>query len=283
MAEAIKTESRGRMEIQIFPNSQLGSNAAMIEQVRLGSIQFFQSANPDYGTVVPVAQIDSIAMLFSSREQGLDTLDGQLGAYIRTQFAAKGMHAFEKASSLGFRHVINSIRPVRTADDCAGLKLRAAPAPISVEFWKTLGVTPVNLPTTEVYPALTTKLVDGMETPLSSIEAFKWNEPTKYLSTTAHTFNGAWIVANAEAFNALPLDLQTVVSRNMQKAALGMRADFVALDRAAPDRLRAKGMVVNAVDAAGIRSRLSTYYARWKNEFGATVWSLLEAKVGKLG
>ena len=283
MAHAVKSETNGRMVIDIYPNSVLGSQTSMLAQLRLGSIQLFSAASLNLGSVIPVASIDSIGFAFSSPERGWRALDGPLGAYLRQEFEAKGLHVFERCFENGMRQITSSSKPIRGLDDLAGFKLRTAPSPVFVDFFRALGAAPVALDATELYPALQTHIVDGQETPILIIESYRLYEVQRFVSLTNHIWSASWLTANGDAWKALPADIQAVVSRNAAKYALLARRDMQIAAVSVVDKLKRQGMAVNAPDTAPMKARMSGYYAKWKNELGTTAWSLLEASVGRLG
>jgi len=281
MAAAVKAETNGRLEIRVFPNSELGSDQAMIGQLRLGSIQL--ACFGTFESVVPVFQVPRIGFAFSSPKQALAAMDGPLGNYIRNEFTAKGMYAFEKSFNAGMLQVATSTKPVRTADDFAGIKLRTQPAPILIDLFRTLGASPINVALAETYTALSTHLVDAVTFQVYYVQAYRMFEMLKYLSFTNHAWNGETMAANADAWKALPPDIQTTLKQNAAKYTLLARNDSFQLEAAYTDKLKREGMAINTADSASIRARLGSYYARWKNEFGSTVWGLLEASAGRLG
>jgi tripartite ATP-independent transporter DctP family solute receptor len=283
MAAAVKAETNGRMQITVFPNGILGSQSGQISQLRLGSIQLLNTNHGSFSTIIPVAQISSIGFAFTQQDQPLELMDGALGEYIRKEFTSKGMYVFSKATQTGFRQMTSSTKPIRTVDDFTGFKMRVLPAPIYVDLFKALGAAPAPIDANEMYTALQTHLVDGQENSLQAIEAYRLPEVQHYLSITNHVWSGSWVVANTDAWNALPADIRAVVERNQAKYALLERRDQVHMNDSLADKLRRQGMVFNNSDVAPMRARLGAYYAKWKSEFGATAWSLLEARVGKLG
>ena len=280
MCNAIKAESKGRLQITVFANSTLSSQASMLAQLRLGSIHFMNQAHSVYASIVPISQISSLGYAFSSEKLPLETMDGPLGAYIRRELEAKGIYAFEKSLVTGFREITSSIKPIRTADDFVGFKVRVIPAPIFVDLFKTLGASPLAIDANETYTALQTHLADGEETGLVGIEGFRYYEVQKYLSLTNHIWGGQWLSANLATWNALPADLQEIAKRNAVKYALLVRRDSYLMAGALTDKLHRQGLAVNVADTAGMRARLGPYYAHWKSEFGAAAWGLLEASVG---
>lgn len=283
MANAIKAETNGRLEIQTFPSSILGSQSSMIEQLRLGVIQFFMTGNAQWGTVVPPASIDTIGFAFSSQKQPCEVLDGPLGEYIRGEFASKGIYVFNKVCEVGFSQVTSSTKPIKTAADFAGFKIRTASAPIIVDLFKTLGAEPVSIGAGQMYTAMQTHIVDGSSLPLSAIETFKIYEVQKYVSITNHMWIGAWVTANAKAWAALPPDIQAVVQRNVEKYVDSERNDMYSLTDSVTKTLTSQGIAFNNCDASAMRARLGPYYSHWKSVVGSKAWDLLERAVGKLG
>ncbi len=110
-------------------------------------------------------------------------MDGDLGKFVRGQIAAKvGLVPMERIWDLGFRQITNSIKPIKSAADLAGMKLRVPGAPALVSLFKALGTHPVSMQFGEVYTSLQTKVVDGQENPMSIIDAGKFYEVQKFCS-----------------------------------------------------------------------------------------------------
>src|SRR5262249_24323347 len=89
--DRIKTQTNGRVEIEIFPNNQLGSDTDMISQLRSGAIEFFTLSGLILSTLVPVASINGIGFAWGSYDQVWPAMDGGLGAYIRAQITKAGL------------------------------------------------------------------------------------------------------------------------------------------------------------------------------------------------
>ena len=134
----------------------------------------------------------------------------------------------------------------------------------------------------ELYLALQTKVVDGQETPYSTIDVAKFNEVQKYLSVTNHMATIFWFLGNMDAWKALPASMQAIILKHAGRAAVLERRDTELQSAATADKLRRLGMVFNTADAASMRAQLKPFYGRWKTEFGSTAWGLLEKTSGKL-
>jgi len=281
ICDAVKNETNGRLELTLFPNGALGNAASLLEQLRLGSIQFFTGSA--FSSIVPSFQITNLGFAYKSSKQALDAMDRRVGAYIRKELAAKGIYAFDRSWDDGFRQITSSVKPIRAASDLVGFKVRTQPSPIIIELFNTLGASAVPLDANQLYTGLQTHIVDGQESALPYIDATKLYEVQRYVSITNHVFTNGWLAANGDAWNALPSDIQESVKRNVTKFVLAQRRDAALLDASSGDNLRKHGLIFNTADTASMRAQLGSYYARWKSELGADIWRLLEASVGRLG
>lgn len=283
MWKAVKEETRGRLEVQIFPNNQLGGDTAMLTQLRSGALQFFTLDGGILQSVVPVAAIQGVGFAFKDDAEAFRAFDGALGDYVRKEIKAKGIWVFDRMWDIGMRDVTSSKGPIRTAEDLANFKIRTPPGKLWVDLFKAFGASPTAINFSEVYTALQTKVVDGQENPPAIIQVARLFEVQKYLSITNHMWSAWHLLANMQAWNALPKDIQAVVTRNAAKYAVLQRRDSQLLNETLVDKLRREGMIVNTADVSGFRPRLANFYKQYKAEFGETAWSLLEQTSGKLG
>jgi TRAP-type transport system periplasmic protein len=284
-AEAIRQESSGRMEIQLFPNSQLGGDTDMLSQLRTGAIQMFNLSGLILATYVPVAAINGIGFAFKDYPQVWAAMDGTLGAYVRGAIAKTGLYAFDNMWDNGYRQVTSSTHPINAPDDLKGFKIRVPVSPLWTSMFKSLGASPTSININEVYSALQTRIVEGQENPLSLIDLFKFYEVQKYVSLTNHMWDGFWTLANARAWAELPKDLQQIVARNINGAALKEREDVRRLNDSMQGELARKGLVSNETDTEKFRAVLrgAGFYADWKQKYGPQAWAALEQQVGSLG
>jgi TRAP-type transport system periplasmic protein len=283
--DKIKEESSGRMEIALFPNSQLGGDTDMLSQLRTGAIQMFNLSGLILATYVPVASINGIGFAFKDYGQVWPAMDGALGAFIRGAIEKAGLTAFDKMWDNGYRQVTSSTHPINAPQDLKGFKIRVPVSPLWTSMFKALGASPTSININEVYSALQTKVVEGQENPLSLINLFKFYEVQKYVSFTNHMWDGFWTLANTAAFTGLPKDLQEIVARNVNAAALKEREDIRKLNESLQGELTQKGMTFNTTDTAKFRATLreAGFYSEWKQKYGAEAWAALEKQVGGLG
>jgi tripartite ATP-independent transporter DctP family solute receptor len=282
--ERIKQETNGRVEIQIFPNNQLGGDTDMLSQLRSGAIEFFTLSGLILATLVPVTSINGIGFAWKSYDQIWPAMDGELGAFVRGAIAKAGLFAFDKMWDNGYRNITSSTHPIATPEDLKGFKIRVPVSPLWTSMFKAFGASPASINFNEVYSALQTRVVEGQENPLSLIQIAKLYEVQKFCSLTGHMWDGFWMLANQNAWAALPADLQAIVARNWNAAGLAQREDIRKLNDSVQGDLEKKGMVFNKVDAEAFRAVLKQagFYNEWREKYGAEAWALLEKYSGKL-
>jgi TRAP-type transport system periplasmic protein len=281
----IEAETKGGLSIKPFPNSVLGGDPAMITQLRSGALEMAGMPGALMDTIVPVAAIESTAYAFKDKPTVFAAFDGDLGTIVRDEIASKtGIVTLERVWDGGFRDFTTSTKPIRRAEDLAGLKVRSASGKLRLDSLRSMGASPTVLATPEVYTALQTHIVDGLEAPLVTIQSQRWFEVQKYASLTHHMWNGYWIVIGGDKWKSLPAAYQASMRKNLNAAALLQRRDVDVLTGSVQDKLARQGLAFNACDRGSIKATLTAngYYKRWHAEFGDAAWSALEKYAGKL-
>ena len=283
-AARIKQQTGGRVEINIFPANQLGSDTDTLSQLRNGAVEFFTLSGLILSTLVPVASINGVGFAFRDYDQVWAAMDGKLGAFVREEIGKRGLVAFEREWDNGYRQITSSTRPIRTPGDLNGFKIRVPMSPLWTSMFRAFGASPIAINFSETYSALQTKLADGQENPLAVIDTAKLYEVQTYLSVTDHMWDGFWFLANRRALEALPDAAQEIVRREFNRSAVQQRADVAKLNLTLEGALKQKGMQFIATDPAEFRAALKKagFYAEWRGKYGAPAWELLEDAVGSL-
>ncbi len=283
-AEAIRKDTGGKVDLQVYPASQLGSEPDMISQTRPGGIDFMSTAGTNLQTLVPTAGINGVAFAFKDYATVWAAMDGELGAHVRGALAKVNLHAFEKCLDNGYRNITSSTRPINTPDDLKGFKIRVPGIALWVSMFKALGASPTVVPFGELYSALQTKVVDGQENPLALIQSAKLYEVQKFCSLTGHTWDGHFIFANAKKLQALPKEVQASITKHFTDAALKQREDIARLNVEAQAALTKLGITFNKPDPAPFRKVLqgAGFYTEWQKKYGDEVWAKLEKYSGPL-
>jgi TRAP-type transport system periplasmic protein len=282
MAEAINRETGGEFRLAVFPESRLGPDPEMFADLRAGALEFFM-AGATLGEVAPTSALPLLPFAFTQSKAVFAALDGALGDQIRRELAQNGLHAFRRCWQNGFHHLTTSVRPIRNADDLAGLKFRSPGGAIAADFFRSLGADAGMVPFSGMYEALKARQFDGQSDPLGVVLSLQLYEVQTYLSLTSHWWSGFTLLANATAWGALPRGVQEVVERNAERFALLQREDVERINASGAEELARRGMEVNTADTASFRARLGDFYASWRQKAGPEMWRLLESYAGEIG
>ena len=283
-AERIKQATDGRVEVNVFPNNQLGSDTDVLSQLRSGAVEFFTMSGLILSTLVPPASINGVGFAFKDYDQVWAAMDGKLGAYVRGEIGKRGLLAMERIWDNGYRQTTTSSKPITAPEDFRGVKLRVPVSPLWTSMFTALGASPASINISETYSALQTRIVDGQENPLAVIETAKFYEVQKYCSMTNHMWDGYWFLANRRAWDKLPPAAQEIVARELNKSAMDERADVAALNAGLRGKLQASGLAFNDLDPAPFRDTLKRagFFRDWQAKYGPEAWGILESQVGSL-
>src|SRR5437016_3895578 len=284
MAAAIKAETNGKFDLQIFPNNQLGSDTDMLSQIRSGGVEFFTLSGLILATLVPAASISGIGFAFPDYDTVWKAMDGGVGAHIRGEITKSNLVVMDKIWDNGFRQTTSSTKPINGPEDLKGFKIRVPVSPLWTSMFRAFDAAPASINFSEVYSALQTRIVEGQENPLAIISTAKLYEVQKFCSLTNHMWDGFWFLANRRAWEKLPEDVRTIVAKNINAAAVKEREDVAKLNAGLQQELAGKGLTFNQPNVTPFREKLRSagFYAEWKGKYGEQAWELLEKSVGKL-
>jgi tripartite ATP-independent transporter DctP family solute receptor len=283
-ANHIKAATQGRVQVQVFPNNELGDDTHTLSEVRSGAIQMMALGDNILATLVPSAAIDNIGFAFKTVQTAWNALDGKVGDMVRADITKAGLHPIHRIWDVGFRQVTTSTKAIMTPKDLDGFKIRVPPSPISLSLFKYLGAAPTSLNMSELYTALQTKVVDGQENPLSFIETQKFYQVQKYCAMTNHMWVGYWMLVNGPYWHSMPAHYRKIVEDVFNAQALKQRTASNNLNNSLEGKLKSQGLVFNTTDTAAFQSVLikSGFYKDWQAKFGPALWSALESYTGKL-
>src|SRR5580692_5850214 len=161
MAAAIKQDTNGAFDLQIFPSSQLGSDTDTLSQIRSGGVESFTLSGLILATLVPAASINGMGFAFPDYDTVWKAMDGDLGAYVRGEIAKTSLFALEKIWDNGFRQTTSSSKPITGPADYKGFKIRVPVSPLWTSMFKAFDAAPASINFNEVYSALQTRIVEG--------------------------------------------------------------------------------------------------------------------------
>ncbi|MDI3517132.1 MAG: TRAP-type transport system periplasmic protein [Thermotogota bacterium] len=242
--------SGGKIKVELYPSAQLGDQRASIELLVQGMIQGADVASGVFASLMyPPLEIVDMPFLFSSYEVAYLALGPYTNPFMKKlveDCAKKTGVRILNILPFGFRHILNSKRPIRTPDDLKGLKIRTMEIVPHIKMMEALGATPVPIPWTELYTSLQTGVVDGFENTPQNILQGKFYQIQKYLTLTGHVMGVGAILISEKWFQSLPDELKVAVIDAGRAAAKAYVGITLIQDALGIQELKAKGMNVYA-------------------------------------
>jgi TRAP-type transport system periplasmic protein len=231
-----------RIKFDYFPNSQLGKEADVVEQVKIGSTDMMVTGSSIWATVAPELGMLDLGYMFDSYAHVAKAMDGEAGKTLEKILADRtGVGVLGWGFHFGARSVYTK-KPAARLADLKDVKLRVLPAPAFVETFKVMGAIPTPIPVNELYTALQTGVVDGFEHDPGTCLSLKLYEITKFCFLTEHLFSPMGAFIGKRALSRIPEDLKPAFAKAAADATAEERA--IALDKTRSEIDQLKGFGV---------------------------------------
>jgi len=276
--------TQGALKVELHASGALGNDVSMTQAVRDGTLEM---TAPDSSTLAPLDKRFSAInypFTFNNESEADAILDGPWGRRLLEDLRSHGLIGLTFWEN-GFRNMTNSRRPLLTASDFTGVRMRVMQNPMLVDSFNQLGFAAVPMPFTKVYDALKNQDVDGQENPLSTILASRFYEVQKYLTVSRHVYSAHVMVISEKVWRGLAPQQQDAMRRAAQEARDFERKLNRESEADALAALKARGMVVSVIpraDAERIRNRLRSVFDRFNAEIGAGTMIELYVQLGQL-
>lgn len=236
-AELVAARSGGKIQVKLFPGGVLGPDLQGISAMQGGTLDMMVgTVNLLAGNVKEFAVLD-FPFLFRSAEEADAIVDGPIGKQLFDKLTARGVVGLAYLE-LGFRGFHIRTRPIRTAEDFGGLKLRVQPTPLYVDLVNAWGANAVPMPFPETYSALEQGAIDGMSNPLINIVDGKYYEVSRYVTITNHIYQPSWLGMSKKVWDKLSPDEQKIIKESADEARLYQRKVSRDMAAKALDELR---------------------------------------------
>ncbi len=209
-ADLVEERSNGRLKMEVFDNSTLGSERDTLEGMQMNTIQGATIVAASLAGFTDSFLVFELPFLFENSDQGRMVCDSEVGQTILDSLDEIGMKGLGFMEH-GMRNITNSVRPIETPDDLKGIKIRTMENQIHMASFSALGADPTPMAFGELFTALQQHTIDAQENPLSVITSSKFYEVQDYLSITEHVYSATPLIVSKAAFEALPEDLQEIV------------------------------------------------------------------------
>ena len=269
-AQNLKAATGDKLALTYFPNNQLGKESDVVQQVRLGAIDMMISGTSIWATAVPEIGVLDMGYLFQNADHVGKSLDGPAGAALSKLLLDRAsVNVLGYAYSLGARNVYTKA-PMKSATELRGVKIRVLPVPNFVATLKYMGAVATPIPFGEIYTALQTGVVDGLEQDAPTVLSGKFYEVAKHCMLTEHIFNPVMPVISKRAFDRIPAALQKPFLEAARDATQFQRAQAASTEAKAFEQLKALGVTVTTVDRAALTRDVSKLWTEFATQYPAT-------------
>lgn len=246
LAKDVDHKSNGRLNISVYPNSQLGSELDVINGIQLGTVDMTMSGE-SLQNWAPKAALLAVPYAIRDSKQLERVANGPIGKEIEAEITERTglvpIAWFER----GARN-LTSNKPIKTPADLKGLTVRVPNVPIFVSTWSKLGAKPTPMAFSEVFTALQQGTVDAQENPLSLIKSASFFEVQKYINKTEHVRSWIYVLIGQRQLNKLPEDLQKILLESAAEMQVFEHKLSADTESQLVADLKSKGMTFIEVD-----------------------------------
>jgi len=212
-------KSKGKVKVEIYPNSQLYKDKEEMEALQLGAVQMLAPSLAKFGPLgVKDFEAFDLPYIFDNYEELHKVTQGPIGQSLLKKLETKGLYGLAFWDN-GFKS-FSAKKPLRTLADYRGMKMRIQSSKVLEEEIRALGGLPQVMAFSEVYQALDTGVVDGTENPPSNMYTQKMHEVQPHMSVTEHGYLGYAVLVNKKFWDGLPADVRKSLEDAMKEATV---------------------------------------------------------------
>lgn len=253
--------SGGKIDVQVYPSSQLYKDNAVLKALRLNSVQMAAPSFSKFGKIVPNLALFDLPFLFRDTAHLHAVQDGEVGQALKDKVTAKGIVALDFWDN-GFKQLSSSKQALITPEDAKGQKFRIMSSKVLEAQFHAVKANPQMMPFSEVYSGLQQGVIDGQENTISNIYTKKFHEVQKDLTITNHGYLGYLVVMSKKFWNSLPSDLQANVKQAMKEATAKEREYAKELNDSQFEKIKA---YADRTGKLNIHNLSATQVEAWRN------------------
>lgn len=209
--------TKGRVKVEVYPNSQLYKDKEEMEALQLGAVQMLAPSLAKFAPLgVKEFELFDLPFIFDNYQELHKVTQGPVGAKLLKKLETKGILGLAYWDN-GFK-VMSANKPLRNPGDFRGLKMRIQSSKVLDSEMRAMGAMPQVLAFSEVYQALQTGVVDGTENPPSNLYTQKMHEVQKYVTLSDHGYLGYAVIVNKKFWEGLPADIRKTLDGCMKDA-----------------------------------------------------------------
>jgi C4-dicarboxylate-binding protein DctP len=209
--------TKGRVKVEVYPNSQLYKDKEEMEALQLGAVQMLAPSLAKFAPLgVKEFELFDLPFIFDNYQELHKVTQGPIGAKLLKKLEPKGILGLAYWDN-GFK-VMSANKPLKNVEDFRGQKMRIQSSKVLDSEMRSVGAIPQVLAFSEVYQALQTGVVNGTENPPSNLYTQKMHEVQKYVTLSDHGYLGYAVIVNKKFWQGLPADIRTILEGAMKDA-----------------------------------------------------------------
>lgn len=267
-ARLVNEASGGAITLDVHHSGELGNDAEAIESTRMGTIDMIFAGTSGFTSFYEKAKVLDLPFLFSSAEQAYEVTNSDVGEKIFSDFEKYNLVYLAEGDN-GMRHISTTNRPINSAADVEGLKIRVPTSQLYLDVWEALGATPVALALPELALALSNGTAEAQDNATYHLVANATYDDIKYFSNINYMWMGCTMAVNSTTWGKLDPAVQQIL-KEQAKVAAKYSFDTIAQDNETATKvLQDAGVTFNfEPDVQSFKDKLGgdSYYDRYENE-----------------
>lgn len=270
--ELLEEKSDGRVEVELYPASQLGSAREMMEQISMGTLDITFADAADWATTfeIPELGVFNLPFLCKDLDQQTEILKTVVPEEVPQMLEGSGLHLL-MAYSNGIRNPLIKDKPFNSLEDIKGVKMRTAETDLYVQIWNALGASTVTSAWSEAYTVFQQGVADAVEADDVGLVSMNLQEIGKYYSKIGHLSQAYLVLINEDKWNSIPEDLQEIITECAQENQEKQWADRAQLGEEAEKTMEESGVKINEIseeERAKMKEACSEIYKTYSEDYG---------------
>ena len=270
-AKLVSDKSNGELKIQVFPNSSLGDNTAMMEQLQFGSLDMMAPSVAALSGFTPSTAIFDLPYLFKNEAAAEEVLDGPLGDTVGKALEPQGFYLLGWMTQ-SWRHLTCNKEVTKPAD-VAGIKIRTMDSKYHMAHFNTLGASAIPMAMSELYTALQQGTIDAQENPYTNIVNSRFYEVQKYVVETGHIYDACPLIISTLTWKRLDDNQKKIIKEAAAEAVNWERKEVKKDDDLFREQVKKSGttvIVLTPEQRAEFRKAAQPVYDDFVKEQGQT-------------
>ncbi len=269
LAELVKEKSGGSMALEVYPNSQLGDNTAMAEQLQFGSMDMMAPSIAALSGFSNSTAVFDLPYLFKNEAAAEETLDGEVGNKVADSLRTSGFEVLGWMTQ-SWRNVTCN-KEVHAPGDMKGIKIRTMDSAYHIAHFNALGASAIPMAMSEVYTAIQQGTIDAQENPYTNIVTSRFYEVQDYVIETRHIYDACPVIISSITWNKLDSEQQEILKDAVKEAVDWERAEVAKDDEENKKIVTESGtIVVDLTDEerAKFREAAQPVYDTYLSDYG---------------